>query len=94
MGRFFIRVSLSSPPRNQTFDDDEDDDDDDSRVSFFWRSWRRAAAKRVGEMNRCGHSTDRVRGVGKFGAMGPGVEGRRHWLLRLLLMMLMLMLLG
>ena len=98
MGRFFIRVSLSSPSRNHTFDD-EDNDSIDSRVSFFWRSWQRAAAKRVGEMNRHGHSTDRVRGVGEFGAMGPGVEGRRHCTFRfvvrrllwlLLLMMLML----
>ena len=62
-------------------------------ISVFHRSRRQAAAKRVGEMNRHGHSTDRVRGVDKFGAMGPGVEGRRHCtfrFIRLLLMMLML----
>ena len=29
-------------------------------------------------MNRHGHSTDRVRGGGEFGAVWPGVEGRRH----------------
>ena len=29
-------------------------------------------------MNRHGHSTDRVRGGGEFGAVWPGLEGRRH----------------
>ena len=32
----------------------------------------------MGEMNRHGHLTDQVRGGGDFGAVGPGVEGRRH----------------
>ena len=45
-------------------------------------------------MNRHGHLTDRVRGGGEFGAVWPGVEGRRiatFQLLRLLLVFLLLL---
>jgi len=60
----FLVLRHASPSRNRTFND--------LRVSFFWRSQRRAAAKRMGETNHRGRSTDRVREGGDFGGVGRG----------------------